>query len=355
MVALAINPSYSWAGNDGNWSTFQLRIGTPPQSVDVLPSTSGSSIWVGAPDACDSVYTACPTLRGGLFSSGLSTSYGGIDGTQAFDLDFRAEEPLEYYGTANVGVDTVAIGNTGNLVSIEEKQFMAVYDSNLPWVGLLGLQVQNVTVLDIGYESPLGRLNTTNAIPSAYYAYTAGAYWENTYASLTLGGYDLARGDVGNALRFNLSADVRNTVVSVVGISITTTSGAVPPNSPVQLPINAFIDSMVAEIWLPIEICQVFETAFNLTWNETVAMYLVDDALHEALVANKQNVTFTLASGSNTGESTDIILPYSAFDLVATFPLAGIRTVSGQQRYFPLQRANTSDQVYLGRTFLQAA
>ena len=38
--ALSLPPSQIWDGNDGAWSTFIIRIGTPAQYFRVLPSTN---------------------------------------------------------------------------------------------------------------------------------------------------------------------------------------------------------------------------------------------------------------------------------------------------------------------------
>src|SRR5450756_1839188 len=41
-------------GNDGNWSSFPLTVGTPPQQVYVLPSTAFTSTWVVGSIGCNS-------------------------------------------------------------------------------------------------------------------------------------------------------------------------------------------------------------------------------------------------------------------------------------------------------------
>ena len=45
MAEMAWKPAYNWPGlTDGNWSTFGLRIGSPPQYFYVLPSTRFTSL-----------------------------------------------------------------------------------------------------------------------------------------------------------------------------------------------------------------------------------------------------------------------------------------------------------------------
>ena len=115
--------------------------------------------------------------------------------------------------------------------------------------------------------------------------------------------------------------------------------------------IYVFIDSMVTQLWLPVEVCQSFEKAFNLTWNSTAQLYLIDEGVHTALLAQSPTFTFTLASTNSSSQSVDIVLPYAAFDLNVTQPIVA----DGPSRYFPLQQAQNSSQYTLGRVFLQEA
>ncbi len=77
---------------------------------------------------------------------------------------------------------------------------------------------------------------------------------------------------------------------------------------------------------------------------------MVDDALHQSLLASNPNFTFTIADSTHGGAPVDIVLPYASFDLEATFPY-----VPNNTRYFPIQRAANETQYTLGRTFLQEA
>jgi hypothetical protein len=40
-------------GDDGTWSAISIRVGTPPQWVDVMVSTVSSETWVVGPYGCD--------------------------------------------------------------------------------------------------------------------------------------------------------------------------------------------------------------------------------------------------------------------------------------------------------------
>ena len=113
--------------------------------------------------------------------------------------------------------------------------------------------------------------------------------------------------------------------------------------------IAALINSTVPYLFLPLTVCQKFEDAFGITWNDTVQGYFVNETLPTQLQHQNVNVTFTL-SNSTAGATVDITLPYAAFDLVVTYPLAVNPTP-----YFPLMRATNESQYTLGRTFLQEA
>lgn len=110
------------------------------------------------------------------------------------------------------------------------------------------------------------------------------------------------------------------------------------------------IDSTVPYIYLPEDACAKFEAAFGLQYDESNDIYTINSTAHTALSAMNPSITFTL---SNTGGQTlDIVLPYAAFDLTATFPVI---TSGNDTNYFPLKRAANDTQYTLGRAFLQEA
>jgi hypothetical protein len=113
-----------------------------------------------------------------------------------------------------------------------------------------------------------------------------------------------------------------------------------------------YIDSTVAELYLPVEICEAFEDAFGLELDHETGLYFVKDTLHQDLLSQKPSITFTLGQKYSTNTTVQITLPYAAFDLEASPPYRGLQ---GKTRYFPIRRGNDSDQWVLGRTFLQEA
>lgn len=171
---------------------------------------------------------------------------------------------------------------------------------------------------------------------------------KGVFGSLTFGGYDLSR-LIPNNVTFNLAPDVsRDLVVGLQSITSTAANGStisLLPNS-----ILTFIDSTLPYIWLPLEACQVFETAFGLKYNDTAHLYTVDDTLHQSLTARNPNFTFQIGNYRTGGPTVDIVLPYASFDLLVSYP-----RVLNATRYFPLKRAANDTQYTLGRTFLQEA
>ena len=169
--------------------------------------------------------------------------------------------------------------------------------------------------------------------------------FNDVLGSLVLGGYDSSK-FIPNDLTFGFGPeDDRELIVQLQQISATGTTNPTLLSSAIPM----FIDSTVPHIWLPLSVCELFESAFGLTWDPTTELYLLSNAEHTSLQSMNPNITFTL--GNLTSQTTvDITLPYAAFDLTVSYPI-----VENSTKYFPLKRANDSSQYTLGRTFFQEA
>lgn len=299
--------------------------------------------------------TNCPNERGYLFQSNLSSSWStqgienGVDGA-IFSLNTFEEGNLGLVGNGSYGYDTVSLGLPGSNLPTLKKQVIAGIWTDDFFLGSLGLSPVpfNFTNLDDPQPSMLGTLRNQSLIPSASWAYTAGAHYQDppVYGSLTLGGFDTTRFKPNN-LTFAFGADFsRDLLVSLQSVTYDT-AGSSPL---LASSVDMFIDSLVTEIWLPVDVCQAFAQQFNLTWNTQGQLYLIDDTAHTALLAQNPTFTFTIGQAGGGGETIDIVLPYAAFDLNLTAPIVGNTT-----RYFPLKQAQNSSQYTLGRTFLQEA
>jgi hypothetical protein len=111
----------------------------------------------------------------------------------------------------------------------------------------------------------------------------------------------------------------------------------------------SLIDSTLPHLWLPRDVCDVFETAFGLTYDPQSGIYLVNDTIHSTLVSKNPTITIQLGNTAfNNGNGTNIVLPYAAFDLEIGWP-----TYSTSVKYFPIRRAANETQYTLGRALLQ--
>jgi hypothetical protein len=246
----------------------------------------------------------------------------------------------------------VTLGYQGGVGPTIDHSVVAGVEGTEFYLGLLGVNPRptNFTNLNNPQPSFMTLLKNQSHIPSLSYSYTAGAPYRLNKAlgSLILGGYDTSRfQETSSSYRFN-SDQSRDLTVGLADI-ITNVTGSetslLPSGS-----ISIFIDSSVAEIYLPDDACRSFETAFHLTYDSTVGLYLVNNTLHEELLSKNPSVTFNINTAITGGPGFNVTLPYAAFDLTAEYPL-----VDSSSLYFPLQRAENDTQYTLGRTFLQEA
>ena len=162
-----------------------------------------------------------------------------------------------------------------------------------------------------------------------------------------LGGYDLSKSGPTN-MSFAFGPDISRDLT--VGLQAISASFSGTTHSLLSDGIFTFIDSTVPEIWLPLAACQQFEKALGLSWDETSELYLVNDTLHTSLLNKNASFTFQIGNTTTGGETINITLPYSSFDLSVSWP-----KVTNTTSYFPLRRAANDTQYTLGRTFLQEA
>lgn len=331
-----------------------MQVGTPGQSLRLLPGTSasaGSTIWVVVDEGCTIAnpnLSNCGDERGDLFHRNLSTSWSTdrLEGQGIYSLNTLEESQLGLEGNAYYGWDTVMLGLPGSNMPSVRNQTIAGLGTNDFWLGSLGLSAVpfNFTNLNDPQPSLLGTLYNQSIVPSLSWAYSAGAQYQDTFGSLTLGGYDTTRFKPNN-VSFAFGADFsRDLVVTLQSI----TYNSLGSSPLLASSIDIFIDSLVTQLWLPVSVCQAFEQAFGLTWNATSQLYLIDDDTHNKLLQQNPTFTFTIANG--TGSTVEIAFPYAAFDLNITQPL-----VNSSSRYFPLKQAQNSTQYTLGRVFLQEA
>ncbi|KAH6710736.1 aspartic peptidase domain-containing protein [Leptodontidium sp. MPI-SDFR-AT-0119] len=351
------SPSGVFEGNDGSWSTFIIRVGTPAQTFRILISTTGQETWIPLVDGCAAFDPLnCGALRGvqdfqnapsGGFRTNLSSTWELIN---LYNL--ALEDHLDGYAGAGLyGFDTVGlqIQNSGGLTlnhsivaGIGTKHFM---------LGIFGLSPGTTNFDDFNDPQPsfMGSLKNRSLIPSLSFGYHAGASYSNIPASLVLGGYDTSQFDAGkvSTVRFNMNDSYTLPVALQVIQASGTLDGVVT-----LLPegIMTTIDSTIPEIWLPVAACEKFEISFGLQMDNATGRYLVNDTIHSKLKELNPVITFKLGNQTYGGETLNIVLPYSAFDLQVNYPIYPNAT-----NYFPLRRAMNATQYVIGRAFMQEA
>ncbi|KAF7712189.1 Uncharacterized protein PECH_003971 [Penicillium ucsense] len=354
-AALVIPPSEYFDGNDGPWSSFFIRVGTPEQTVRVLISTaSPESIVVLSEYGCsrsvfETVPADCAVSRGTLFSVNQSTSWidQGLFGINQQGVGFEAN--LGYDVRADFGLETLGTGLSG--LKLKNQTVAGIAAPEPFYLGIFGLNPQPVNFTSLGnHSSPsfLTSLKDGGFIPSLSWSYTAGAKYrlKQVYGQLIFSGYDTSR-FTQNAVSFTMAGDItRDLVVYLQSISYSGSSSS----SLLSDPILIFIDSTDPNLWLPSKVCKEFENAFGLTIDHASGLYLVNDSHHTQLLASNAQVSFRLSDVSSGGDTVTITFPYEAFALKAKPPL-----VNTSSYYFPLRRAANASQYTLGRTFLQEA
>ncbi|KAF2119497.1 aspartic peptidase domain-containing protein [Lophiotrema nucula] len=360
---VSVAPTQNWDGIDGSWNSFALRVGDPSQFIRVFISTASQQTWAVHAEAClfnetdpqtnetvEAVDKDCYESRGGTFNMTTSTTWDEIGFYQLW-----TEKNLGLIGNGQYGYDTVGFGQPGEEGPTLKNTTVGTLVADNFWLGHFGVNAKPTNFSAFSDPSPsyMTYLFQQKYIPSLSFGYTAGAQYHFTsvLGSLTLGGYDSSR-FIPNDLTFNFAPDnERDIVVGVVGI---TANSATKTNYNLlnRDSFTMYIDSTVAELWLPIEVCEMFEKAFGLIYDNTTHLYLVNDLLHQTLLAENASVTFSVGQKFSTNETVDITLPYAAFDQTAKPPFRGLQNSSA---YFPIRRAQEENQFVLGRTFLQEA
>ena len=351
---ISIPPSRDFDGIDGPWSTFEVSIGTPPQTVNVLISTASSQTWAILPEGCTQSDPAdCTASRGGAFEPENSSTWNNNTATANALFPLLLDNSLLNYTAAGLyGFDNVTLGGLGG-PSLGDQAVAGIATEQF-YLGLFGLNPQTSTLPDATTSLPdfVSQLNQSGRIPSLAWSYTAGNQYRpgSYFGSLTLGGYDASRFEPNN-ITFNFNDTGSGNFSVDIGAIILTTDDNVTVLTGPNNSISALIDSTTSYIYFPLYLCQQFEKAFGIAWDTDVQAYLVNDTLHQALQSQNTSIVFNLGNSSTTpGQGFNISLPYSAFDLIAEAPL-----VPNATRYFPLMRSANESQYILGRTFLQEA
>ncbi|KAF4541567.1 Eukaryotic aspartyl protease [Lasiodiplodia theobromae] len=379
---VVVHPSEEWDKSDGPWANFALQVGTPPQNVQVHISIAEKETWVVGAGGCNTSMIEpipdCANSRGELFQPLNSSSWQYASSVwQNEGFFYLSEQLTRDLGTnamGEYGYESVGLSFRGESGPALNKTVVAAFNATDFVIGQFGVNPNSISFTSendnssqLNDQTPsfLSRLHDEGHVPSRSFSFTAGSHArktsnKNAFGSFIFGGYDSSlKGDNDMSFGF-LNNENRELTVGVQSI---TKDGS---TNLLATPILAALDSSQPNIWLPLEACQAFEQAFNLTWNSTAKQYLLDSASHDRLLKENSNVTFRLANnGDFGGENIDIVLPFSAFDLKRR------DSTSTFQPYFPLKRAHNDSQasftsekslkllsilqIALGRAFFQEA
>ncbi len=170
--AVSIPVRTDWFGYDGNWSPVSVRVGTPPQWVDLFVSTASQETWVIGNGGCDGT-TECLTKRGGVFQTNESSTWAD-QGPFVLGLDPQ----LAFGGVGIYGFDNISLSDSVSVPS----QVVGIINTTEYWLGLFGLGVEPTNFTSVDKPTFLDSMvETMSLIPSHSYGYTAGAYYRKPH------------------------------------------------------------------------------------------------------------------------------------------------------------------------------
>lgn len=320
----------------------------------VLPASGQSSSLLILPEACDRAVfkpqTTCTDERGGLYLRNESKTW---DEYGQYRLDTYLEGRVGVEGDGLYGFDDLSLGWTGDGLPTLKNQSIAGVISPSFAVGSLALNARPVNFTN--YNNPIPSLlqnlrNGSTPIPSLSWSYTAGAYnlAPKVFGSLVLGGYDSTRFESNN-LTFPFGADISLDLQVMIQSIV-----ASPLTRPfLTLPIASYISTLVPDIWLPEDVCDLFQRAYGLSYNSSSGDYYMNSTMHQLNLDAQPIARFTIGPEA-TGQSVQIQLPYWNFYLASKDVDPRVSAKDGSFR-FPIRRASNDSQYILGRAFLQSA
>ncbi|RDW66360.1 hypothetical protein BP6252_09995 [Coleophoma cylindrospora] len=316
-------------GNDGNWSIFDVSVGTPPQHFEVLASINKASVSLPFSASC-SINNSTPCTN---FQTSNSSTWTASNSTVGFDILYNGAQSL---------------GNH-SIVSLSE----SVYNPNTGFLGIGTVASKGYvgrwqyTGSDTENSSFIQSLKTQKLIPSVAFGYTAGAWYRNSSASLVLGGYDAAKLDRSDA-SFDFFAD-RDTAISV-NLKNLSIDGISSAENLLSEGVVATFDSSASFLSLPSKTCDVLGSLLGLQLDQRSGIYTYNSSMYKELQASKPNMTFSFSNMGKKHVQTNITLSYQSLAFLGNPPVFTVPTW-----FFPMKVAKNESQAILGRAFFQEA
>lgn len=186
QTPLSFAPSQQWDGNDGRWSTFIIRVGTPEQNFRVLPASITGEVILPHVQGCSdsNAYPEdCGNRRGVYFFNGnYSPGFQSNESSTWSEIGIyglELETNLGYTANASYGLDNVGLMLQHSGGPTLARQVVGSISKKVFYVGLFGLSPKPANFSDFEYPQPsyISTLKARQIIPSISYGYTAGAYY----------------------------------------------------------------------------------------------------------------------------------------------------------------------------------
>lgn len=175
---IVVSSSQEWGGIDGNWSTFKIRVGTPEQDFQVLPSFFTSTAMIPVSDGCDNVIDGTSSCNVASRSPGFQVNESSTwHEIGLYGVDLRTE--INYTVDGLYGLDHVGLGEQNDGGPTLSDQLVALYADVNFRTGFLGMspKMTNLSGFDNLQKSYITALKDEGTIPSASFGYTAGAWY----------------------------------------------------------------------------------------------------------------------------------------------------------------------------------
>jgi len=184
---IVYSASQEFIGNDGKWSSFVVRVGSPSQNFQVLPSSTSGEIFVPIVDGCQRLnFTNCGPLRGAYDFKGRTSNGLLVNSSSTWQeigiYEMNVREDLNFTANGLYGLDRLGlmIENSGGPTL--SNQVISGVASPKIWVGMVGLGQKPANFSE--FENPqttfISTLKNEKKIPSKSYGYTAGAYYSKS-------------------------------------------------------------------------------------------------------------------------------------------------------------------------------
>jgi hypothetical protein len=374
-------------GPDGPWQAVTVYVGSPPQTVDLLPGGSWMSN-VLAPTVCaNGVACDVAKLAGFYNPSASSTTFeiGQTGDISNASMAATVGALPSLYGSANWMFDSISIplsngisGNGYNALIIDfDLLVISAANEKLPdgttypvQIGKLGLGAPNFNQT-WNHFPPNPNWNGTllpsalfeqGLAPSDSYGMHIGSAAMGIPGSLNIGGFDQSR-----ALEpvSSQAYVIDHLPIDLLDIGIGVAEGASPfnftsqsgllaeGNSSMGVATSVFVEAPVPYLYLPQSTCDAITKYLPVTFQEKYGLYFwnTEDPDYKRIVSSPSFLSFTFRFSGSLSQNMTINVPFSLLNLTLTAPI-----ISTPTQYLPLRPGQGPNGAYeLGRAFLQAA